>query len=56
MLNWNDIVGLTISSVDEESAANVVTIKFTNGKEIMVDTDAIGYGLYRPVLYGKDKQ
>lgn len=51
MLKWKEIVGKTIKSVDEKSACNTVKLTFTDGTTLMVDTDAVGHGIYRPVLY-----
>ncbi len=48
-MNWSELVGKTISSVDETFGANVVRIYFTDGTAVVVDTEAIGHGLYRPV-------
>ena len=50
-LPWKELVGKTIKSVDDKDAANVVRIKFTDGTDVTIDTDAIGFGLYRPILY-----
>jgi len=48
-MSWSELVGKTILSVDETFGANVVRINFTDGTTVVIDTEAIGLGLYRPV-------
>jgi hypothetical protein len=49
-LKWNSIVGKTIKAVKEESI-NCVQIDFTDGTDVMVDTEARGHGIYGPILF-----
>ena len=48
---WKELVGKTIKSVDDKDSVNVVRMKFTDGTDVTIDTDALGFGLYRPILY-----
>ena len=50
MKNWQDMVGKTIEAVDDTTADNVVVLKFSDKTSAFVDTEAIGFGLYRPTV------
>jgi hypothetical protein len=49
-MDWKEVIGKTIKSVDEKFGANVVKLKFTDGSSVVIDTEAIGLGLYCPSL------
>jgi hypothetical protein len=53
-MNWKEIIGKTIKSVDEKSAANVVNVEFTDGTKVSIDTEAIIHtnagSIYRPII------
>lgn len=48
-MNWNDIIGKTIKSVDERFI-NTVGLEFTDGTKVVIDTESIKYGLTAPIL------
>jgi len=54
MLDWNDIVGKTIESIDEEFGDNVIVINFTDKSNVVIDTDTIDCGLHVPALFNKE--
>lgn len=47
--NWQEIVGKTIQSISTTMGINVVKLNFTDGTSIVIDTEAVGLGLYAPV-------
>lgn len=49
-IDWNTLVGKTIAEVDIKFGVNVVLLKFTDQTSVVVDTEAVGHGLYTPVL------
>ena len=50
MFDWKDIVGKTVKKVNTKNI-NIVILSFTDGTSMAIDTEAVGYGLYTPVLY-----
>jgi hypothetical protein len=52
-VKWKSIVGKTIQAVKQE-AINAVQIDFTDGNSVTVDTEAVGYGIYSPVLFNSE--
>lgn len=49
-MRWSDLVGKTIRSVDSNFGVNVVRVRFTDNTAVVIDTEAIGHGLYMPVV------
>lgn len=45
------IGGKIVKKVDTTSAANGITIEFTDGTRVWLEAEAIGHGLYAPVAY-----
>jgi hypothetical protein len=50
MKTWNELIGKTVESIDDTTADNVVVVHFSDKTSTVIDTEAIGFGLYRPVL------
>jgi hypothetical protein len=49
-MKWSDIVGKTIKSVDSKSAANIVTVQFTDGTDCVIDTEHVGHNIHGPTI------
>lgn len=49
-LDWSNLIGKTIQKVNVKRACNIVEITCTDGTELIVDCEPIGYGIYTPVL------
>lgn len=50
-MKWQDIIGKTIKKTNTTFGINVVKITFTDDTSIVIDTEAIGRGLYVPVVF-----
>ncbi len=57
MSPWKELEGCRVIGFSETFGDNVVLLfvkdESDNIKELVIDTEAIGHGLYRPVLYRK---
>lgn len=52
-MNWEELVGKTILSVDMNFGSNVVKLMIADEndlEELVIDVEPIGHGLYTPVL------
>ncbi len=49
--SWSDLVGKTIAGIDETFGDNVIVLHFIDTTSAVIDTEAIGFGLYSPVLF-----
>ena len=47
------MVGKTIKTIDD-SACNCIGFEFTDGTELLLEVEALGYGLYGNVGYIKE--
>ena len=50
-LKWSSLENKTIDYIDEKFGDNVIVLNFKDKTSVVIDTDAIGYGLYRPILF-----
>lgn len=53
-MKWNDLKGKTIERVSKKFA-NTVELFFTDGTSAVIDTEAIGHGLYSPSLHNPEE-
>lgn len=47
---WENLIGQKILSVDTDFGRDIILLKLDDGREVVIDTEAIGCGLHRPVL------
>ncbi len=50
LIDWSELIGKTINSVDDKSGCNVVELGFTDGTFMEVNTEPVMQGIYTPVL------